>query len=157
MEFNELPILNGKLVTAGDMGKLLEVLEYNDEQGESFRSSAYRGANMENCIYLFPKRCAKTEEYLNVIKSIMDKYGVKSDIHVSHYHGVHQVVRMIIETNDQNTEYREFGRAVSKFVTQKHYAELRIAEQKRIEAEKAARQAKIEKIFPIVRLFQKKK
>ena len=151
------PFLNGKLVTTEDMGKLVDVLAYNSVQGESFRSSAERGANRENCIYLYPKHDAYIEEHLNVITNIMNKYGVKSDIHVSHYHGVHQVVRMIIETTDQNVEYRAFGGAVSMFVTQRHCEEKRIAEQKRIAAEKAARREKIAKIFPIVRLFQKSK
>ena len=157
MQFSGLPILNNKLVSVEDMGKLIDALDNTWEQGQSFTSSIERGANRENCIYLFPKRNMQSDACLNQIKAIVDKYGVKSDIHVTHYHGVRQVVRMIIENPNQGVEYREFGNMVAMFVRMAAEEQARIAEQKRIEAERAARQAKIAKIFPFVRLFQKKK
>lgn len=157
MELRELPILNGRYVSKEDMIKLVDVLAYNDLQGGDFLSSSRHGEPQERCVYLFPKRDINTEEHVNVIKSVLENYGVKSDIHISHYHGVHQVVRMIIETDNQVVEYKTFGEEIAKIMTQKHYEDLRIAEQKRLEAAKAARREKIAKIFPVVRLFQKGK
>lgn len=157
MLFNELPVLNGKVVSVEDMAKLVDLLDNDDLQGEIFTSSNSRGASRENCVYFFPKRGADMEANINLIKSIMDKYGVKSDIYVSHYHGVHYVVRIIIENADQRDEYRAFGNSVANYVTNKYREEQYIKEQKRKEAEKAARRAKIAKIIPIARLFQKNK
>ena len=157
MQLREVPILNGKYVAVEDLIKLIEVLAYNDLQGGDFLSSSRHGEPRERCIYLFPKHDINSEEHINLIKSVLENYGVKSDIHTSHYHGVHQVVRMIIESDDQGIEYKAFGEEIAKLMTQKHYEDLRIAEQKRIEAAKAARREKIAKIFPFVRLLQKSK
>lgn len=157
MQLREVLILNGKNVAVEDLIKLVDVLAYNDLQGGDFLSSSRHGKPQERCVYLFPKRDMNTEEHVNVIKSVLENYGVKSDIQISHYHGAHQVVRMIIETGDQDIKYKAFGEEIAKLMTQKHYEDLRIAEQKRIEAAKAARREKIAKIFPFVRLFQKGK
>lgn len=147
MKIVKLPTLNGKTVAEADVRNIIGVLSDCNDQGEVFESSDRRRANMEYCIYLFLKPCKTIDEKAEMVKGLLEKYGVKSDVHVSHYHGLHKVVRLIVENHDQEAEYEQFGTEISHLVH-----DLAIEQEKA--AKKAMRQEKLFKVFPFLKKFQ---
>lgn len=150
MKIAKLPTLNGKIVAENDVRAIIEVLSDCYDQGEVCESSNRRGANVEYCVYLYVKPSKIIDENMEMVKSLLEKYDVKSDIHVSRYHGVHKVVRLFIENVEQGNEYEQFGTDIRQLVRD-------LAEEREIAAKKAMRQEKLFKIFPFLRKIQKSK
>ncbi|MBP5364094.1 MAG: hypothetical protein J6Y49_01960 [Alphaproteobacteria bacterium] len=150
MKIGNLPILNGKIVAEKDVRDIIEVLANCYEQGDVFQSSDRRSVNVEYCVYLFIKPNKIVDENAEMVKGLLEKYGVKSDVHVSRYHGTRKVVRLFIENTEQENEYEQFGTDISNLVRD-------LAEEREIAAKRAMRQEKLFKVFPFLKKLQKSK
>ncbi len=150
MKIGNLPTLNGKIVAEKDVRDIIEVLSDCYEQGDVFQSSDRRSVNVEYCVYLFIKPNKIVDENAEMVKGVLEKYGVKSDVHVSRYHGTRKVVRLFIENTEQESEYEQFGTDISNLVR-----DLAIEQEKA--AKKAMRQEKLFKVFPFLKKLQNSK
>lgn len=150
MKIVNLPTLNGKIIAEKDVRDIMEVLANCYEQGDVFQSSDRRSVNVEYCVYLFIKPNKIVDENAEMVKGLLEKYGVKSDVHVSRYHGTRKVVRLFIENTEQESEYEQFGTDISNLVR-----DLAIEQEKA--AKKAMRQEKLFKVFPFLKKLQNSK
>lgn len=150
MKIVKLPTLNGKIVAEKDVRDIIEVLANCYEQGDVFQSSDRRSINVEYCVYLFIKPNKIVDENAEMVKGLLGKYGVKSDVHVSRYHGTRKVVRLFIENTEQESEYEQFGTDISNLVRD-------LAEEREIAAKRAMRQEKLFKVFPFLKKLQNSK
>ena len=150
MKIGNLPTLNGKIVAEKDVRDIIEVLANCYEQGEVFQSSDRRSVNVEYCVYLFIKPNKIVDENAEMVKGLLEKYGVKSDVHVSRYHGTRKVVRLFIENTEQESEYEQFGTDISNLVRD-------LAREQEFAATRAMRQEKLFKVFPFLKKLQNSK
>ena len=81
---------------------------------------------------------------------MLEKYGVKSDVHVSRYHGTRKVVRLFIENTEQESEYEQFGTDISNLVRD-------LAKEREIAAKKVMRQENLFKVFSFLKKLQRSK
>jgi hypothetical protein len=150
MKIGNLPTLNGKIVAEKDVRDIIEVLANCYEQGDVFQSSDRRSVNVEYCVYLFIKPNKIVDENAEMVKGLLEKYGVKSDVHVSRYHGTRKVVRLFIENTEQESEYEQFGTDISNLVRD-------LAKEREIAAKKVMRQENLFKVFSFLKKLQRSK
>jgi hypothetical protein len=150
MKIGNLPTLNGKIVAEKDVRDIIEVLANCYEQGDVFQSSDRRSVNVEYCVYLFIKPNKIVDENAEMVKGLLEKYGVKSDVHVSRYHGTRKVVRLFIENTEQESEYEQFGTDISNLVRD-------LAKEREIAAKKVMRQENLFKVFTFLKKLQRSK
>ena len=100
-------ILNDKSVSIEDIMKLVGVVAYTQDQIQELAYTPNRGPGEMKSMYLFPKN---GDNDIQVIKSVLSKYGVKTDVGVSAHYGNKKVVRVKIENAKQDDQYHSFGK-----------------------------------------------
>ena len=100
-------ILNDKSVSIEDIKRLVGAMECTHDQVQELAFMPDRGTGGVKSMYFFPKN---GDSDIKLIKSVLNKYGVKTDVGVSAHYGNKKVVRVKIEDIKQDEQYSSFGK-----------------------------------------------